>query len=517
MFSIGLDRAAIAATLAVACGAWAPRADAQATVQGVVYDDRNGNGAREAGEAGVRGVGVSNGREVVRTDSAGRYELPLEPDSIVFVIKPSGWRTAVDADQLPRFHYIHKPAGSPQSRFEGVAPTGPIPPGVDFPLYRQTEPDTFSVIFFGDTQPRNVEEVNYIAHDVVEELVGSDAAFGVTLGDIVFNDLSVFPVLNGVVGRIGIPWYNVIGNHDLNMDTDNDALSDETFERIYGPAYYAFNHGKVHFIVLDNVAWDSAEDGYHGEIGERQLAFVRNDLESVPRDRLVVVMMHIPLNTVDDRADLLAILAERPNSFSISAHWHRQGNYFLTESGTGLEGHHHLVHGTVSGSWWSGLKDEFGVPHAMMSDGTPNGYSIGKFDGANYSLKYKAARRPPEFQMSIFAPESVKSGESAQHEIVANVFLGSLQSRVEMRVGSSGDWCEMKVDERVDPYFQDLKDREFFLPPAAGRKLPDAAKSTHVWVADLPENVEAGTHVIYVRTTDMFGQTFYGHRIIRVE
>jgi hypothetical protein len=489
--------------------------EAQETARGVVFDDANGNGVRDRGEKGVSGVGVSNGLDIVETNSSGEYTISVTPDSIVFVIKPSGWRMPVDADQLPRFHYIHKPEGSPESRFAGVSPTGPLPSSIDFPLTRHREPNKFQVIFFGDTQPRNVEEVNYIAHDVVEELIGSKAAFGVTLGDIVFNDLSVFPALNGVIGKIGVPWYNVIGNHDLNMETDNDTLSDETFERYYGPSYYAFNYGKVHFVVLDNVAWDG--DGYHGEFGERQLAFVQNDLQSVPRDRLVVLMMHIPLPNVDDRGALIELLDGRPNTFSVSAHWHRQGNYFFHGADTAESGHHHLVHGTVCGSWWSGLKDEFDIPNALMSDGTPNGYSIGTFDGATYSLRYKAARRPPEFQMSVFAPESVPSSESGDAEVVVNVFMGSSQSTVEMRAGNTGDWVPMTLTERPDPYFVKLKEREYYLPPAAGRTLPRAADSTHVWTANLPANLPTGTHIVYVRTTDMFDQTFYAHRIIRVD
>ncbi len=497
------------------CGIVAATAHAQETARGVVYNDRNGDGIRGAGEGGIAGVRVSNGLDVVKTDSSGQYELPISSDSIVFVIKPAGWRVAVDENNLPRFYYIHKPAGSPASKYPGVTPTGPLPASIDFPLYRHNEPNTFHVIFFGDTQPRNVEEVNYIAHDVVEELVGSDAVFGVTLGDIVFNDLSVFPVLNDVVGTIGVPWYNVIGNHDLNFETTDDTLADETYERFYGPNYYAFDFAQVHFIVLDNVVW-TGED-YHGEFGARQLDFVRNDLEHVPADRLVVVMMHIPLNSIDDRNELLKILAERPNTFSISAHWHRQGEFFLTEAGAGLEGHHHLVHGTVCGSWFTGVKDEYGIPHAMMSDGTPNGYSIGTFKGNEYSLRYKAARRPPEFQMSIYAPEVVASADSASHEVVANVFLGSSQSTVEMRVGNTAEWTPMTLDARPDPYFVDVRNRELELPESAGRKLPEVANSTHVWVAKLPANLPAGPVIIYVRTTDMFGQTFYGNRILRVE
>ena len=498
--------------------AWAIAASAaiaQDVARGVVFDDSNGDGARSNGEAGIQGVGVSNGEEVVLTGADGSYELPLGSDSMIFVIKPSNWQTVVDDSQLPRYYYNHKPEGSRDSKYPGVAPTGSLPASVDFPLYAQEEGDTFKVIFFGDPQPRNVEEVNYIAHDIVEELIGFDASFGFTLGDIVFNDLTVFPVLNGVIGRIGTPWYNVIGNHDLNMDTKLDSESDETFERIYGPAYYSLNYGSVHFIVLDDVHWDG--DGYHGEIGERQMQFVKNDLAHVDKDRLVVVMMHIPLMHVEDHHELLAALKGHPNSFSLSAHWHRQGTFFVEGEDGSMADHHHLVHGTVSGSWWSGLKDEWGIPHSLMSDGTPNGYSIATFEGNKYSLKYKASRRPADFQMSIFAPEEVTPANAHDHEVIVNVFMGSSQSKVEMRFGEDGSWTPLTHTEREDPYFLALKKREFYLPPAAGRSLPGAAKSTHVWAANLPSSPPVGTHIIHVRTTDMFGQVFEDERIIRVE
>jgi hypothetical protein len=493
---------------AIAIGAYA-----QENARGIVFNDANGNGTYDVTENGIAGVGVSNGEDVVLTDSDGRYELPLPPDSVAFVIKPSNWRTPLDENQLPRFYYSHKPAGSPASEFPGVAPTGDLPESIDFPLYPQEEPDTFKAIFFGDPQPRNVEEVNYIAHDIVEELIGFEAAFGVTLGDIVFDDLSVFPVLNGVIGRIGTPWYNVIGNHDLNFESENDRDSDETFERVYGPNYYSYNYGQVHFVVLDNVAWEG--DGYHGEFGATQLAFLRNDLAYVDSDTLVVLMMHIPLPGVDDRAAFLDALDERPNVFSISAHWHRQGTFFVGKEADELGDHFHLVHGTVSGSWWGGMKDEWNIPHTLMSDGTPNGYSIATFDGNQYSLRYKASRRPADFQMSIFAPDEVPASEAANHDVIVNVFMGSTQSTVEMRLGG-GDWTGMTLTEREDPYYLLVKAREEQLPDGLARGLPDPRPSTHIWVAPLPANPPVGTHVIHVRTTDMFGQTFTDERIIRV-
>ena len=81
--------------------------------RGVVYHDANGNGARDANESTVAGVCVSNGLEVVKTDKTGSYQLPVDNDTIVFVIKPRDWMTAIDEQNIPRFYYIHKPTGSP--------------------------------------------------------------------------------------------------------------------------------------------------------------------------------------------------------------------------------------------------------------------------------------------------------------------------------------------------------------------------------------------------------------------
>ena len=78
--------------------------------RGIVYHDQNNNGQRDKGEKGLSGVLVSNGEDIVRTDRSGAYTLSVSDDAIVFVIKPSGWRTAqAPRTQLQRFYYIHKP------------------------------------------------------------------------------------------------------------------------------------------------------------------------------------------------------------------------------------------------------------------------------------------------------------------------------------------------------------------------------------------------------------------------
>lgn len=489
---------------------------------GIVFHDRNRNGVRDTGEEGLKDIRVSNQSEIVKTDREGRYRLPIDDDTILFVIKPRGWMTPVDENKLPRFYYVHKPKGSPKSRHAGVAPTGPLPASVDFPLHPQKEPDRFRAILFGDTQPRNQQEIDYIAHDVVEGLIGADVSLGITLGDVVFDDLSLFGSLNRTIALIGVPWYNVLGNHDINQDAADDKHSDETWERVYGPSYYAFEHGPVHFLVLDDVVWTGAtaagERRYKGGLGPKQMAFIKNDLALIPKDQLVVLMMHIPLTNVEDRQELYRLIEQRPFALSLSAHTHNQQHRFLTkEDGwNGPQPHHHVVHVTVCGSWWSGAPDENGIPHATMNDGAPNGHSILTFDGQKYALEFKAARRPADHQMNIYAPEEVAASEADKTEVLVNVFAGSERSKVEMRLGESGAWVPMTRTAREDPYFAALKQAEAGPNPPPGRRLPNALLSPHLWQANLPADPPKGTHLIHVRTTDMFGKIYTDKRILRV-
>ena len=91
------------------------------------------------GDQPLADVRVSNRRDVVRTNAECEYELTVDSDDIIFVIKPKGYRTPLSEDNLPRFYYIHKPAGSPDLNFKGVEPTGELPSSIDFPLYEQIE------------------------------------------------------------------------------------------------------------------------------------------------------------------------------------------------------------------------------------------------------------------------------------------------------------------------------------------------------------------------------------------
>ena len=55
---------------------------------------------------------VSNGRDVVRTDTEGRWRLPVAEGESIFVIKPPHWITPLGPGGVPVFSCLHQPNGS---------------------------------------------------------------------------------------------------------------------------------------------------------------------------------------------------------------------------------------------------------------------------------------------------------------------------------------------------------------------------------------------------------------------
>ncbi|WP_375463185.1 calcineurin-like phosphoesterase C-terminal domain-containing protein [uncultured Methylobacterium sp.] len=506
------------------------------TVTGIVFEDRSGTGRRQPGDAGIADVMVSNGRDVVRTDREGRYALPVEDGSVIFVVKPAGWRVACDGNNLPRFSYIHQPGGTRpdlELRFRGIDPTGPLPASVDFGLTRAEEASAFDVILFTDPQPESAAELGYVRDTAVAGVLGTRAAFGMTTGDIMFDDLALYPRYNRLIGGVGIPWWHIGGNHDLNFEAPDAGESRETFKRVYGAPYYAFHHGAALFLMLDNVrylgvATDRPGQGgrYEGRFGERQLAFVANVLRGTPPDRLVVVAMHIPLvtdtapsdpaNTTADRDALLALLAGRP-SLSVAGHTHTTEHHYLGVDGA----HHHHVLTAVSGSWWSGPLDRRGIACADSRDGNPNGYHVLSVDGARYATRLVPAAEPeramriclesqfhgrnPEVARDYTVQQLLGSPIPAEAagatDLVVNVFDGGPKTRVTCRIGDRPPMAMRQV-RRPDPFVEQVYARN------AATKKPwvKAEPSTHIWTMRLPADLSPGTHRASVEVIDEYGR-----------
>lgn len=402
-----------------------------AAARGMVFLDENQNSKLDEGEAGVPGVLVSNGREVVTTGEDGSYELPAYDDMNLFITKPAGHTTPVSEELVPQFYYIHKIEGSPPLRFGGIDPTGQLPEAINFPLIADGSGDQFECLVFGDAQPYSNMEIGYVRETAGKMLATRDNSATECLifeGDVMGDDLSLYPRFKEIISVGGVPQYFVGGNHDLDFDAEDDAHSFDTFRAEWGPEYYSFDIGKVHFVVLDNVRYPcngvddhdfcslSEKPTYNGVVTDRQLLWLENDLANVPEDRLIVLNTHIPLVTftdadaqkhqTDNLSDLVAIIGDRP-ALGLSGHTHTTeqilpGEHFEgfeANTGVGAQPFHQIVTGGLSGSWWTGDLNNSGVPHGTQRLGSPRGYYLFEFDGADYVDTYLTFEDDADRQM----------------------------------------------------------------------------------------------------------------------
>ena len=507
---------------------------------GHVFHDRRGSGRRMPSDPGLSGVMVSNGRDVVLTDSEGRWRLPAAHLDSIFVIKPSGWTTPTGPGGVPRIcalQPLHASAASPDA---AGAAASRLPLTIDFALTRQDESAQFEAVMMADTQPANATELGYFCDDIVTGVVGCGAAFGINHGDVVFDDLSLYPRYLQILGTSGIPWHHCPGNHDIDSGAANDHTSRDTWKRVFGPRHYAFQHADATFIILDNVYYhghkptDPNSGHYRGLIGAEQLQFVRNVLAHVPHDRLVVLSMHIPLmnyqsaataadNTADRRA-LLGLLSTRPHTVSFAGHMHlTEHHYFGAEAGFhGATPHHHHVLTAASGGWWSGPKDARGIPAADSEDGNPNGYHMLAVDGCHYTTRFVPAAGKPAAQLratierpSRNAPDwsPLSQAELARSELVVNVFDGGPATRVSYGIaGITTEPCTMQRVASPDPHVV----RVFAGHAPLQKPWMRALSSSHIWRAPLPAHLRPGAYCARVQAEDEYGRRLSTHVLFEV-
>jgi hypothetical protein len=498
---------------------------AQNFVKGTVYHDVNANNKFDKSEKGVANVAVSNGKDVVITNSKGEYVLQTGRCNVIFVIKPAGFEFSLDEFNIPSFYYFHKPDGSPEANFKGFSPTGKMPAKLNFGIRKVNEPDIFTSYVFGDPQPYVKEHVDFFSKSIVRDIkerTSKNAIFGISLGDLVGDNLDLHLPYKEAVAEIGLPWYNVMGNHDMNYDAKADSLSDETFESHFGTNNYSFNYGKAHFIVLDDILYPDPRDGkgYWGGFRPDQLKFVENDLKFVENNKLVVVSLHIPLDDKEDgekafrqsdRQKLYDLLKPYDNVLIMSAHTHFQYQAFDgKEQGLARSKPIHEYNvGATCGDWYSGEITENGVPVTTMRDGTPQGYALLKINGNNYELDYKVVGMPESYKMSIYHAKVVPQTQSddwSSYNIYANIFMASENDLVEYRIDNE-NWAKMQLAKEVDPaYNRYVQDWDYVETLKLGRRPSEPIVCLHLWKAPLKSALAIGNHTVEIRTKDMFGR-----------
>ena len=328
---------ALASVLALAPSAHAQRMP----VSGVVFVDANGNGVRDPNERGVAGVVVSNQDTVVTTDASGAFHLPRGGSRIVFVSVPDGYRAL----------------GTFWRTITDTAPT------VSFALAAAPRVREFAFVHASDTHiaPASVDRTRRL-RALVDSL---SPAFLIITGDLVRDALRVgeaeatsyYDLFARETGAFRTPVWTVPGNHEnfgIERDKSHVAATHPLYGRgmyhkYFGPDYYSFNYGGIHFIGLNTA--DIEDQWYYGHVDSLQLVWLERDLSLVPGSMPVVTFDHIPFvssveglngymgdppapslitvrgktvfrHIVSNAGDVLAILRKHNHVVALGGHFH---------------------------------------------------------------------------------------------------------------------------------------------------------------------------------------------------
>lgn len=183
-------------------------------------------------------------------------------------------------------------------------------------LFSQSTQD-FSFVFMTDVHIRDdgfalnnyrnaIRQINALQPAFV--LSGGDQVFDVMRGDI-DKSRKLFDLFQTESKALLAPLYTTVGNHEL-FGIYEESPTDSThhyykygmYRAYFGEPYYSFDHEGWHFIVLNNL--DAGGYKYFSSFDDAQLKWLEADLARVGRERPVVMMMHIPLVSVQNQYNL---------------------------------------------------------------------------------------------------------------------------------------------------------------------------------------------------------------------
>ncbi len=377
-----------------------PFLSATAEFRGVVYHDLNGNRQRDAGEKGIGGVAVSDGLNVVLTDSRGAFMLPgIQDTRFIRITVPSGYRTSGS-------FYLR--AGSQDS-------------GYDFGLVAFAASGKKEVRFIQLADSETGSDFGWIG-PIRDYAANEEVSFIIHTGDICYEYGLNFHGSNVTAETMGVPVYYCVGNHDLVKG----SYGEELFEKNFGPAFYSFDAGNTHFIVTPMLTGDykpsyTKEDVYR---------WMKNDLRLVDPSKNLVVFNHNLLTMGDEfiygiNEKEQVNLGEHNLKAWIYGHWH--SNYLIRHGNSGIV------------SFCSAPPNKGGIDHSVSNfpeyeiDGDGN---ISAHPRYNYLISHLAAVSPNGKQAVI--------DENGQLLISLNTYsTASPTEAAEFMIEGMGKWAPL--------------------------------------------------------------------------
>ncbi|BEG99269.1 calcineurin-like phosphoesterase family protein [Bacteroides sedimenti] len=443
---------------------------------------------------GISQVTITDGTHCTRTNAKGEYKLSSMDASYVYISTPSGYLTDVE-NTVPLFY----------QRIESDRTS------YDFELKKNSKDDVRHVFFAqADVQlidQESIESYKKIlndCNDLAKEYNSSYDVFSVDCGDILGDAPALYPSYIKAVSILDFPVYRAIGNHDMNYNGRSHETSYKTFEKHFGPAWYSFNKGKAHYVILNDNFFIGREYFYMGYLDERALSWLEQDLSYVSEGTPVFVIMHIPSQLQENKvsfqytyngiagqmtnASALHELLKPYKAHIISGHMHYNQNLVYS---SGLMEH---ITGAVCGAWWSGN---------LCLDGTPQGYGVYEVNGDSVQWYFKSSGFPKEHQMRVYAPGSSKEYPK---DILVNVWNWDKNWKVEW-VENGQNMGQMLQSTDKDPEVVAL--------------CKSKMKLKYDWISAIPTNhlfratPSKEDSDIEIRVTDRFGHIY--SEIIKVK
>jgi hypothetical protein len=432
---------------------------------------------------------VSDGVHVFQTNTKGKVQFKTQ-QPFVFLSYPSQHDFEVLPNGSVDFFRSINPDDQHQQKFV-------------FQLKRNpNDENSHHFLAIADPQLQTTEEADLFQKESVQDLVktvneiGNFNVFGVTVGDIVFDRFDLFDNYNQSIKSVGIPFFQVMGNHDLDLSAPSHANSLYPFTNQYGPTYYSFNKGNVHYVVLSSVFFLGNKQ-YYGYLDDQQLKWLKEDLDLVNKQKPLVIFLHIPsasqaaqLNpgrdsnkeSVINKEALFQLIHDFKDVHLISGHVHWNENIQIAD--------HILEHnlGAISGAWWAA---------DIAYDGSPKGYGVFQVNNEEVSWYFKAIAQPKDFQFRTYITQNV---ETQTREFILNIWNWDPQWKIK--------WFEndiLKGEATMVPGFD---------PLALSTFEPGLKREKHPWIT--PQKTKhlfsftANTlHLpIRIQITDRFGNVF---------
>jgi 3',5'-cyclic AMP phosphodiesterase CpdA len=180
--------------------------------------------------------------------------------------------------------------------------TGGVPHSlglVDQAMAAEAEAKSLTFLQISDSHIGFDKPANPNAKGTLEEAIGRirtlpvKPAFMIHTGDIThLSKVSEFDDAENIISQAKLDVHYVPGEHDI-IDPETKIYKERYGRGTKGSGYYSFDANGVHFMGLVNVA--NLKGGGMGSLGDEQLQWIEDDLNSRSASTPIVIFAHIPL------------------------------------------------------------------------------------------------------------------------------------------------------------------------------------------------------------------------------